>query len=188
MRQTHWMHKVSRCEQSKFIQHTSISAFKCSEKWIKLQPSMLATLRRWYMDSSHHRSWCSGTSHFESVTNFHCTQERNHRHIPPFTPRNSRGQSGRKVVFYPSIHFPPHLHGDTPALHGRKPVAHVGVAAIWRGLRCVRLRQISPHGCRFLWLFVGREYNTEETPRFSIGYRDTDLVHYSHFNCVYRLG
>lgn len=76
--------------------------------------------------------------------------------IPPFTTRflfdAFKKQSCNKAVSDPVVHFPPHLHGHTPALHGREPVAHVAVAAIGRSLVCVRLRQISPHGCRFLWL------------------------------------
>lgn len=64
----------------------------------------------------------------------------------------SRNRAANMVVLHPLVHFPPHLHGHTPALHGRETVAHGAVAAIGRGLGNVRLRQISPHGRRFLWL------------------------------------
>lgn len=52
---------------------------------------------------------------------------------------------------------PPHLHGDSPALHGREAVAHVAVAAIERALGGVRLRQISPHGQSVSYGFTPEE-------------------------------
>lgn len=55
-----------------------------------------------------------------------------------------RTQLGGNMVVFDS---PTHLHGNTPSLHGREAIAHVAVAAIGGGLGCVRLRQISPHGC-----------------------------------------
>lgn len=57
----------------------------------------------------------------------------NSRHI------YTSGNSGNVVVFDPLIHFPPHLHGHTPALHGRETVAYTAVAAIGGGLGCVGL-------------------------------------------------
>lgn len=113
-----------------------------------------------------------------------------HRHLllkTHFRFVTFKNQSGHMVVFHAFIHFPPHLHGDTPALHGRKTVAHVAVAAIRRALRCVRLRQISPHGCWFLWLFTWREDDTEETSRL-VSDTDTNPVRLSHFNYVNQLG
>lgn len=65
-----------------------------------------------------------------------------------------RKQSRNMLAFDPIIHFAIYLHGDSPTLHGREPVAHAAVAAVGRGLGRVRLRQICPHGCRFLWLYT----------------------------------
>lgn len=90
-----------------------------------------------------------------------------HPFIPPFKLQSrggggkcSRNRAANMVVLHPLVHFPPHLHGHTPALHGRETVAHGAVAAIGRGLGNVRLRQISPHGRRFLWLHTWREDDT----------------------------
>lgn len=90
--------------------------------------------------------------------------------IPPFTTQGTFSLSAalrkqQRAAFDPLPRFfPPHLHGDAPALHGREPVAHVAVAAIGRGLGRVGLRQISPHGGRFLWLYTWRE---EDDTQFS---------------------
>lgn len=54
-----------------------------------------------------------------------------------------------------------HLHGNPPALHSGEAVAHGAVAAIWGGLGRVRLRQISPHGCRLLWLHTWGDDGTQ---------------------------